>query len=73
MNAIRIRKKLDSATLHLPELLPLVGRTVEIIVLDEGAPGAEAPSTRYDAFFELAGKDAVDPEAYKQLRDASMI
>jgi hypothetical protein len=35
MNAIRIRKTIDSETLHLPELKPLVGRTVEIIVLDE--------------------------------------
>ena len=35
MNAIRIRKKLDSDTLHLPELQPLVGKNVEIIVLEE--------------------------------------
>jgi hypothetical protein len=35
MNAIRIRKKLDSETLHLPELRPLLGRTVDIIVLAE--------------------------------------
>ena len=36
MNAIRIRKTIESETLHLPELRPLVGRTVEIIVLEEG-------------------------------------
>ena len=35
MNAIRIRKTIESETLHLPELKPLVGRTVEIIVLPE--------------------------------------
>ena len=32
MIAIRIRKKLDSETLHLPELRPLLGRNVEIVI-----------------------------------------
>lgn len=40
MNAIRIRKKLDSEILTLPELRPLLGQTVEIIVLDEESAGA---------------------------------
>jgi hypothetical protein len=43
MNAIRLRRKLESETLHLPELKPLVGKTVEIIVQEErtvtAAPG----------------------------------
>ena len=30
MNLIRIRKTLDSETLQLPELKPLIGKTVEI-------------------------------------------
>ncbi len=34
MKAIRIRKKLDSETLNLPELRPLVEQTIEIIVLE---------------------------------------
>jgi hypothetical protein len=38
MNAIRIRKRLDSQVLDLPELAPLLGKSVEIIVLEE-APG----------------------------------
>lgn len=38
MKAIRIRRRLDSETLCLPELKPLVGKNVEIIVLDESAP-----------------------------------
>lgn len=32
MNAVRIRRKLESETLHLPELKPLIGKNVEIIV-----------------------------------------
>jgi hypothetical protein len=35
MNAIRIRKMIDSDTLHIPELKEMIGRTVEIIVLEE--------------------------------------
>src|SRR5713101_7842387 len=32
MSALRIRRKLESETLYLPELKPLVGKNVEIIV-----------------------------------------
>jgi hypothetical protein len=38
MNAVRIHRKLESETLHLPELKPLVGKAVEIIVLEETGP-----------------------------------
>jgi hypothetical protein len=71
MSAIHIRKHLDSETLYLPELKPLIGKTVEITVVEE--PTTPSKDDPYAAFFDLAGKDAVDPEAYKQLRDASMI
>ncbi|MEX0704324.1 MAG: hypothetical protein WD069_19645 [Planctomycetales bacterium] len=70
MNAIRIRRKLDSETLYLPELKPLVGKTVDIVVqeaepLSEGSP--------YESLFALAGTDVVDPDAYLRLRVASML
>ena len=35
MAAIRIRKTIDSETVHLPELRPLIGRTVEITVEEQ--------------------------------------
>ncbi len=35
MNAIHIRKQLDSDTIHLPELKPFIGKTVEIVVREE--------------------------------------
>ena len=38
MNAIRITKRIDSDMLHVPELRPLIGREVEIIVLHPAAP-----------------------------------
>lgn len=72
MNAIRIHKQIDSETLHLPELKPLIGKTVEIIVLEE-IPSPPRLERDWRLFFDLAGQDLVDPEAYKQLRAASMI
>ena len=69
MSAIHIRKRLDSDTLHLPELKPLIGKTVEITVQEAAASPGPSP---YDAFFALAGQDVVDPDAYKGLRAASL-
>ncbi|MHB1036982.1 MAG: hypothetical protein ACYC35_13915 [Pirellulales bacterium] len=70
MNPIRVRKRIDSDTLQLPELKDLIGKTVEITVVEEASPANEG---RYDAFFALAGEAVVDPEAYRALRAASMI
>ena len=55
MNAIRIRKKLDSEILSLPELRPLLGQTVEIIVLGEESSAGIQPGTGdWTAFARLA-------------------
>jgi len=71
MTTIHIRKHLNSDTLHLPELKPLIGKTVEIIAREARAT---APGTSpYDAFFALAGQDVVAADAYKQLRAASVL
>ncbi len=40
MTAIRIRKKIESEKLDLPELKPLIGKTVEITV-EEVAPAGK--------------------------------
>jgi hypothetical protein len=72
MNATRIHKRIDSDTLYLPELKQMLGKTVEIIVLEE--PAAEADSEKdWQPLFEAAGQDLVDPEAYKELRAASVM
>jgi hypothetical protein len=45
-NPLRIRTRVDSETLHLPELRALIGKDVEIIVIEDaaasgnGRPGA---------------------------------
>jgi hypothetical protein len=62
MNAIRIRKKLDSETLDLPELRQFLGQTVEIIVLgEESVPGLPPDTSNWEAAFkaveELEGYD----------------
>jgi hypothetical protein len=49
MNPIRIRKTIDSDTLHIPELGPFVGRTVEIVI-------AEAVDTPRDQFYAEAAR-----------------
>lgn len=72
MNAIRIHKRLDSETLHLPELREMIGREVEIIVIEE-KPTITPGQGDFSLLEELAGKDVVDPDALEQLRKASMI
>lgn len=52
MNAIRIRRTIDSETLTIPELRGLMGREVEIIVLEE-APRFEMLETE-ETFLALA-------------------
>lgn len=42
MNAVRIVKRLESDTPHLPELRPLIGKQVEIIVLDQSTDSPES-------------------------------
>jgi hypothetical protein len=50
MAAIRIRKTIDSDTLHLPELRPFIGQTVEIVV--EGPPDRAAAAARLPAILD---------------------
>ena len=61
MNALRIRKTLDSPIPELPELSLLIGKTVEIIVLEEGL--ADAPSNFWasQSLEELRIAQAVSP------------
>jgi hypothetical protein len=68
MNAIRVRKKIDSETVHLPELRPFVGKTVEIIVREDLAAPASTEED-WEAWFASAAKAPVDPELYKQYRE----
>ena len=44
-NAVRIRTRVESETLHLPELRPLIGKEVEITVREAVGMAPAAPSS----------------------------
>ena len=71
MNAVRIRKRVDSDTLHLPELRPLIGKEVEIIVREE--PAAQVEFQDLTPVHEAAGKIDLDWDAIEHLRDISKL
>src|SRR5437016_5857212 len=54
MNAIRIRKRIDAEIPQLPELTPFIGKTVELIVLDEPSPTQFQQLETEATFFGLA-------------------
>ena len=54
MNAIRIRRTIDSETLTIPELRGLIGREVEIIVLEESPRFVQLETE--ESFLSLAPK-----------------
>jgi hypothetical protein len=55
MNAIHIRTRLESDTLHLPELKPLIGKMVEITVVEKELTTPLAPGHgNWDAVSQAA-------------------
>jgi hypothetical protein len=54
METIRIRKRLDSETLHLPELRPLIGRDVEIVVTERSNGSAPDADSGIRSILDLA-------------------
>jgi hypothetical protein len=73
MSAIRIRRTIDSETLSLPELRPLLGKEVEIIVLvDDKAPEPGPDKDLWDAALKAAESlraNGYDFDAWKEQRD----
>lgn len=74
MNAVRIRKGLESDTLHLPELRPMLGKDVEIIILEDSA-AATASNGRPDIakLRQLASEIDFDFDAFEHLRKISTL
>jgi len=62
MNAVRIRRKLESETLHLPELKPLIGKNVEILIQEKDAddPGC---------FSDLSAPEPLSEKETQALRE----
>jgi hypothetical protein len=69
MNTIRIQTRLESTTLHLPELSSLVGRRVEILVSDsDGVDAIEAlASSPLSATAEMFDEALVESGALSRL------
>jgi hypothetical protein len=60
MTAIRIRKTIDSETLHLPELRPLVGQTVDITI------SATSDAATREQFYRLLEQVPQSEEAWAE-------
>lgn len=60
MTPIRITTKLESDTLTLPELRPLVGKTVEIRVVEAGESAIDRDED-HEFYAELEAEFANDP------------
>ncbi len=66
MEPIHIRTKVESETLHLPQLKPLIGRTVEITVAESPAPAVR--ETFYAAVSRIPETEAEWESRRKTLR-----
>jgi hypothetical protein len=71
MTAIRIETQLDSDTLYLPQLKPLLGKAVEIIVREKAVP-IVTPGTSDWADVQAAVRDLEDYDfgAWREVHNA---
>ena len=70
MEAIRFFTNVQSDTIRIPELNGLIGRDVEIIVIENQKKGTEQG---LDRFFSLAGAIDIDEESIIYNRQGSRI
>jgi hypothetical protein len=75
MDAIRINTTLDSDTLYLPQVRPLIGKSVEIIVREEAGTVGQRQNGRHPqrdawkaALASLADLD-IDWDAFRRQRE----
>ena len=69
MNAIKIHTHLESDTIRIPELQPMVGKDVEITVIEEAARTAGSLLEMLKTFDHVP----VDLGALEELRRDSMV
>jgi hypothetical protein len=75
MDAIRIETTIDSDTLYLPQLKPLVGKSVEIIVRERTVPSITPPTSEWSAVEAVvrSGLDDYDFEACREARKLEIV
>lgn len=67
---VRIRRKLDSETLCLPELRPLIGKIVEITIQEETTPDVKLGGGDWDATMNAARTlDDYEFDGYQRQRE----
>jgi hypothetical protein len=74
MTTIHLTQHLDSETLHVPQLRPLIGKDVEIIIRELPSADLQAPD-HWKELENLAGKGLFDPavvEEYRQFDAGSL-
>ena len=69
MNAVRIRKRINSDTLTLPELRPFIGKTVDIVIEEPATGTTSEEFWGYAANEHLANEELVS-ERYRGIRPA---
>jgi hypothetical protein len=73
MNAIRIETTIDSDTLYLPQLKPLLGKSVEIIVREKARPIVTRATSDWAAVeAAVLGLEDYDFRAYREAREAEL-
>ncbi len=70
MSTVRVRRKLESETLHLPELRPLIGKTVEITVVEQPA-AKSSPQVDAQGLAAHTSRALTAPEMTEALDEAS--
>ena len=69
MAVIRILTRLESETVHLPEIQPLVGRDIEIIVREQTPARAIAAPEKWKEFFARRRGAVVDQKLIDDYRE----
>jgi len=67
MTVIQLTQQLQSDTLHVPQLKPLIGKQVEITIR-EVPPVDSSDPNRWKPLEELAGKDLIDADVIEEYR-----
>jgi hypothetical protein len=70
MTVVRLRRKLDSDTLHIPELKPFLGKTVDIVIREESTPLVTTGSGDWKALEDAANElENYDFDAVREQRE----
>jgi len=72
MEAIKIKKRITSDTIHIPELQKFIGKNVEIILLELPGKKIGKPKTMIK-FISASGKIDIDEKAVADLRNKSIL